>query len=267
MHQNSPNPIKHLRFLRTHLNDRISKSTPNIQPPLTKRLPNDMEGHSEPYVFYFSIYPATCKYSGSRPLSMDRMVGSPHQSFLVTQRIFKLNSNSPSPLAMPGVQSASQGPLHEEETLRPDARATYPTSHSDDAPWDDVNAVNNHEAHPSVVTDPIAQPASLPAFANLSMLNYHQGIVSTSNQPQTPAGGLAGSGQSTVSASVPAHGIPAAAGGHRFECEDCHKVFDRPSRLDNCRNRHLGIKPWQCEGRCEDSTWFVILPHSVTLSV
>jgi hypothetical protein len=203
---------------------------------------------------------------------MDGVVGSPHQRFLITQRTIELNSNSPSPLAMPGVQAASQGPLHDEGILRPDVRETYPTSHSDsdNVPWDDVNAANNHDAYTGVVSEdmgPIAQPPSLPAFVNLSMLNYHQGIVSTSNQPHTPANGAAGSGQSTVSTLVPPHGIPAPAGGHRFECEDCHKIFDRASRLDSCRNRHLGIKPWQCGGRCEDPTWFVILPHFVALSV
>jgi hypothetical protein len=67
----------------------------------------------------------------------------------------------------------------------------------------------------------------------------------------------------TLSASVPQQGAPARAGRKRFECEDCHKTFDRPSRLDNCRNRHLGIKPWQCGGRCQDPTWFVIPFHFI----
>lgn len=37
---------------------------------------------------------------------------------------------------------------------------------------------------------------------------------------------------------------------HKFECESCHKVFDRESRVENCRNGHSQNKPHACLGQC-----------------
>lgn len=43
----------------------------------------------------------------------------------------------------------------------------------------------------------------------------------------------------------------------RFQCETCLKMFDRRSRLDNCRNRHSGLKPYECLGICGLLRWYV----------
>jgi len=42
-----------------------------------------------------------------------------------------------------------------------------------------------------------------------------------------------------------------------FRCETCQKTFDRPSRLENCRNRHSNSKPHECRGACGSSGWYV----------
>jgi len=115
-------------------------------------------------------------------------------------------------------------------------------------------------SHFGMVSDAVSPSADLPslgAFGNVSTLHYHQGIIDTLNQLPVPASGSNGPEQSTALTSVAQQGTPGASGSHPFECEECHKIFDRFSRLDNCRNQHLGIKPYQCKGRCTDKNWFV----------
>jgi hypothetical protein len=91
-----------------------------------------------------------------------------------------------------------------------------------------------------------------------SVLSTHpEDTLSDSNTVNLPTDVPIAPALSSLPASVPQQGTPARAGRNRFECEDCHKMFDRPSRSDNCRNLHRGIRPWQCGGRCEDPTWFV----------
>ena len=85
-----------------------------------------------------------------------------------------------------------------------------------------------------------------------------QDTLFDSNNVELPTNSPVAPALSTLSAPAPQQGTPARAGRKRFECEDCHKNFDRPSRLDNCRNLHRGIRPWQCGGRCQDPTWFVM---------
>ena len=42
---------------------------------------------------------------------------------------------------------------------------------------------------------------------------------------------------------------------HRLQCEMCGKRFDRSTRVEKCRNRHQGIKPFECRGRCGAFGW------------
>lgn len=44
---------------------------------------------------------------------------------------------------------------------------------------------------------------------------------------------------------------------HKFQCNICNKSCDRASRVDSCRNRHLGLKPHQCMGSCGTPGWYV----------
>ena len=59
---------------------------------------------------------------------------------------------------------------------------------------------------------------------------------------------------------APAHraGVRLAPRRRRFRCETCQKSFDRPSRLENCRNRHSNSKPHECRGACGSSGWYVV---------
>jgi hypothetical protein len=44
---------------------------------------------------------------------------------------------------------------------------------------------------------------------------------------------------------------------HKYQCTTCLKRFDRKSRLENCHNRHSGIKPHRCFGVCGTVQWYV----------
>lgn len=56
-------------------------------------------------------------------------------------------------------------------------------------------------------------------------------------------------------ASVPQPVLAVASSSHKFECTVCHKIFDRKSRMDACRNRHSSVKPHKCLGHCGYSWW------------
>lgn len=45
--------------------------------------------------------------------------------------------------------------------------------------------------------------------------------------------------------------------GRKFKCEICNEAFDRASRVESCRNNHLGQKPYKCLGRCGTYCWYV----------
>lgn len=40
-----------------------------------------------------------------------------------------------------------------------------------------------------------------------------------------------------------------------FECQTCHKKYDRIARVKACRNSHLGVKPYSCAGECGVQDW------------
>jgi hypothetical protein len=43
---------------------------------------------------------------------------------------------------------------------------------------------------------------------------------------------------------------------HKYQCTTCLRRFDRESRLENCQNRHSGIKPHRCFGVCGTVGWY-----------
>jgi hypothetical protein len=43
----------------------------------------------------------------------------------------------------------------------------------------------------------------------------------------------------------------------KYQCTTCRRGFDRESRLENCHNRHSGIKPHRCFGVCGTVQWYV----------
>lgn len=45
---------------------------------------------------------------------------------------------------------------------------------------------------------------------------------------------------------------------HKYQCTTCLRKFDRESRLENCHNRHSGVKPHRCFGVCGTVGWYVI---------
>lgn len=53
-------------------------------------------------------------------------------------------------------------------------------------------------------------------------------------------------------------GSPTPSQGNKLRCEICYKRFDRATRTENCRNRHLGHKPYRCQGRCGALRWYVL---------
>jgi hypothetical protein len=107
---------------------------------------------------------------------------------------------------------------------------------------------------PNVGLRAVDQSAQLDANVNSFSSACPQDPPSNSGQVRLQTNSSVALATNTASTSVPRR----RARRKRFECEDCHKTFDRINRVDNCRNRHLGIKPWQCAGRCHDPTWFVI---------
>ncbi|KIM26140.1 hypothetical protein M408DRAFT_330725 [Serendipita vermifera MAFF 305830] len=49
--------------------------------------------------------------------------------------------------------------------------------------------------------------------------------------------------------SLPA-AVPRSNPKHKYRCCICDKSFDRQSRADACKNRHLQERPYICDGRC-----------------
>ena len=66
--------------------------------------------------------------------------------------------------------------------------------------------------------------------------------------------GPGGSGTSTA-----AHQAQVRPEGqtHKYQCTTCQKIFDRMSRLENCRNIHANDKPHRCFGMCGRPEWYV----------
>jgi len=46
-------------------------------------------------------------------------------------------------------------------------------------------------------------------------------------------------------------------------CTYCGKIVDRPTRARDCRNRHLGLTPHKCQGRCGVVGWSAKSSHCV----
>ena len=170
------------------------------------------------------------------------------------------NISSPSLPVTPRVLASSQGPLHDGVIIQAEPLANYPTCHPYNSLWNGATAGNRHSSHFDMVSEAMGPSTELPSqgtFVNVSVLHYHQGVVNTLNHPPPQASGSDEPEQGTTSTLVAQQGTPGVGGSHPFECEDCHRTFDRLSRLDNCLNRHRGIKPYKCGGRCDDQDWFV----------
>ena len=80
--------------------------------------------------------------------------------------------------------------------------------------------------------------------------------IAPDDQPPHPSSSQlpppATSGQNVA---TPGPAIQPQGTTHRFQCEICWKRFDRPTRVDKCRNRHQGLKPYECRGGCGLLAW------------
>jgi hypothetical protein len=148
-----------------------------------------------------------------------------------------------------------------------EARTAYLQHHTYHAPPYEVMSFPGPGFGPNFgpsVEDLSAQfPDAAGALVDSFPSTHTQDTLFYSNKVELPPNSSIAPALSSLSAPLPRQGTPAKAGRNRFECEDCHKKFDRPSRLDSCRNLHRGIRPWQCGGRCQDPTWFVISPFLI----
>jgi hypothetical protein len=61
-----------------------------------------------------------------------------------------------------------------------------------------------------------------------------------------------------TSAALPQVAVQPRNSVRKYECGISPNAFDRPSRMENCRNRHSGARPHECLGRCGTSGWYVI---------
>ncbi|KIM21811.1 hypothetical protein M408DRAFT_324830 [Serendipita vermifera MAFF 305830] len=86
-------------------------------------------------------------------------------------------------------------------------------------------------------------PSLLMPAANLS-------TPTAEAQPARPTIATARPLNTTITSSTHSKGAQHAIGKHKYECEICHKTFDRESRLERCHNRHMGVKPYVCAGDC-----------------
>jgi hypothetical protein len=101
-----------------------------------------------------------------------------------------------------------------------------------------------------------ASPTGLPTSNQCQSVTVSPTQISPVMHPLAPGPGP--SVLSVLSARVPQRTVQFIASNHRHECGICPKSFDRPCRMENCRNRHLGAKPHQCRGRCGTSGWYVL---------
>jgi hypothetical protein len=75
----------------------------------------------------------------------------------------------------------------------------------------------------------------------------------------SPLGNFVMSSSSAITRNSSSHGIFSSQrpNPRRYECWTCGKSYDRPSRLKNHTNNHLGLKPYECLGRCGLDEWQV----------
>jgi hypothetical protein len=99
-------------------------------------------------------------------------------------------------------------------------------------------------------------PDSAGPFANTLPSYPHQGTL---EHPVTNSLALYPANSSVAGPSDnPAPAPHAGPQRRRFRCKTCQKTFDRPSRMENCYNRHSNSKPHECRGACGSSGWYVV---------
>jgi hypothetical protein len=99
--------------------------------------------------------------------------------------------------------------------------------------------------------------ANTPSFYSHQDTSGHPGTNSLALRPTISTA----AGPSDSPAPAPHAGVRLAPQRRRFRCKTCQKTFDRPSRLENCRNRHSNSKPHQCRGACGSSGWYVVFTN------
>lgn len=107
-----------------------------------------------------------------------------------------------------------------------------------------------------IPTDSLQDPNAIPSHSNNNgPASPAISLVRKSIVPQRKAGPPTplGTEPTRMSPKLLQLSDPSLVRKSRFHCEICHKEFDRASRLDGCRNKHLGIKPYQCKGDCSSS--------------
>jgi hypothetical protein len=114
---------------------------------------------------------------------------------------------------------------------------------------DDSACVAPLDLHPSA--DPLMNMP--PSYLHRGALEYP-----VTNSPKLHHTTSTAAGPSDNPTLVSHAGVRLAPRRRRFRCETCQKTFDRPSRLENCRNRHSNSKPHECLGACGSSGWYVV---------
>jgi hypothetical protein len=111
-------------------------------------------------------------------------------------------------------------------------------------PLEDIDADVPHEGEPVF-------PTPIPPNQPFNTATNEKSLA----PPTTAIVGLDSNAASTTSL-LPQ--TPPTALGHRYQCSACLKTFDREGRLENCFNRHFGVKPHGCFGVCGSTGWLVI---------
>jgi hypothetical protein len=87
-------------------------------------------------------------------------------------------------------------------------------------------------------------------------------ITTNESSPIPPIPTTAVQTPSTTSTTPVPPQVQPALPVHKYQCTTCLRRFDRESRLENCQNRHSGIKPHRCLGACGTVEWYVT-PRSI----
>jgi hypothetical protein len=263
----------------------LSQETPIVIRPIVQPYSFFQSSCRDTKTFKPFVSPSMPLYVSVLPLSISSIFPTPHPSFPpagrepsnplanTTSFLPLIGPHHPfcklthRPVAMLDTQAWYQEPRVHGALRQPEAPVAYYRHHP---PSYEATFFSEPGFGPNTgprVVDLSAQPPDGEALVDSFPSTYPQDTLFDPIKVELPTNSSIALAPSTLSAPVPQQRIPAKAIRNRFECEDCHKKFDRPSRLDNCRNLHRGIRPWQCGGRCQDPTWFVILSPLIMWSV
>ena len=145
-------------------------------------------------------------------------------------------------LPVEGISNEYQGPPFTPELIVPTVSPSL--NMLDFGPFQ-LHAIQHGPTYNAQFHSPTLQVTSY----NTNTVDLSQTLAS----PTPPA--HSGAAQTSTPSSSP--NIPSAQQNHRNRppCSHCGRTHTRPVRYKACRDKHLGLHPFVCAGRCGKPSW------------